>query len=211
MFQNTFLWGVTITRSQSDSSSDFSSHLQESMFRWCCTEHVETMVISFWVGNLANTWSFKKVSPDRSPRYLSMLVELDLYKFTKTTGTNTQSCTMFFFGIPKGFQHRVGLINEVIRSNPFEIKPYSIDTLSLWVKTATSSQQQPPLHKKSNFHDQGKECHKKVKFLYLLISYLQNLLFNCSFLGTWSTSHESKIPHQHFRRLCFTCTTLAAY
>ena len=53
--------------------------------RWCCTEKVKAVVISFRIWNLANTRSFEQISSYGCPRYPPTLVKLDLNKFTKTT------------------------------------------------------------------------------------------------------------------------------
>jgi hypothetical protein len=52
---------------------------------WCCAEHVKTMVVSLRVRDLANTWSFKKVSTNCSSRYLPILIKLYLNKLSKST------------------------------------------------------------------------------------------------------------------------------
>jgi hypothetical protein len=49
------------------------------------TEKVETMVVAFWVRYLTNTGAFKKIGSNSSTTYPTMLVELDLYKLTKST------------------------------------------------------------------------------------------------------------------------------
>ena len=49
------------------------------------------MVVSLWIRDLANSWSFKEICTDCSSRNLPILVKLNFNKFTKTTATNSNN------------------------------------------------------------------------------------------------------------------------